>query len=84
MEFTGTFLELLHLRADGTFERRAMLETMYGRLTGLADSAGFLIANPVSDRCLEMVAVGKVSPKMVTAPPGRYCLDAAGRMSRSP
>ena len=84
MEFTGIFLELLRLRADGKFERRAVLETMYGRLTRLEGSPGFLIANPVSDRCLEMVAVGKVSPKMVAAPPGRYCLDATGRMSRSP
>jgi hypothetical protein len=85
MEFTGTFLELLHLGPGGAYERRAVLETTYGRLTHLGSpDSGFLIANPISDRCLEVVAVGQVPAKMVAAPPGRYCLDAGGRLGRSP
>ena len=86
MEFTGTFVELLRPGAGGGFERQAVLETMYGRLTRIESPAesGFLIAGSVTDRCIDLISVDKVPPKMIIAPPGRYCLGAGGRMVRTP
>jgi hypothetical protein len=85
MEFTGTFIELLRPGAGGGFERQAVLETMYGRLTRLESPAesGFLIAGSVTDRCIDLIAVDKVPPKMIVAPPGRYCLGPGGKLDRA-
>jgi hypothetical protein len=83
MEFTGTFIELLRLGPSGRFERRAVLETTYGRLTNLEDPyTGFLIARSLAERCVTVEAVGKVPAKFVAAPSGRYCLDGGGRLVR--
>jgi hypothetical protein len=85
MEFTGTFIELLRPGAGGGFERQAVLETMYGRLTrfeAVAES-GFLIAGSVTDRCIDLIAVDKVPPKAIVAPPGRYCLGPGGKLERA-
>jgi hypothetical protein len=85
MEFTGTFIELLRPGAGGAFERQAVLETMYGRLTRFEAPAesGFLIAGSVMDRCIDLVAVDTVPPKAIVAPPGRYCLGPGGKLERA-
>jgi hypothetical protein len=92
LEWAGAFVEIVELRPGATaFARRATLELTSGRLTDFADShSGFPAVDALSLRppkqawCIDVVASGIIPPKMRTAPLGRYCVNAEGRLALEP
>ena len=90
LEWTGAFVEIVELPPGATaFAHRATMELTSGRLTDFQRSHdGFPAVDSLSSHptkpasCINVVAEGIIPPKMRTAPLGRTCVTADGRLER--